>query len=212
MMNVIFICMMDIMQIVKHGFDGGRVGTSQAQKAESRERIVAAAARQIRTGGLDSVSIAELMKAAGLTHGAFYAHFPSRAALLAAALERALEDGARSAQKAYGPHAERTLRGVVESYLSPAHRDGAHKGCAVPALAADVSRGDAETGRIMREQIEGFIASLAETIGDAPEARGQAIATWSSMVGAIALARLFKDDPLGDEILAATRRAILGDG
>lgn len=64
------------------------MGHSQAEKAESRERILEVAARQIRQGGLDSVSIAEIMKAANLTHGGFYGHFPSRAALIAAAVQR----------------------------------------------------------------------------------------------------------------------------
>ena len=69
------------------------MGHSRMEKADSRERILDAAARRIRQDGLESVSIAELMKAANLTHGGFYGHFRSRAALIAAALERALERG-----------------------------------------------------------------------------------------------------------------------
>ncbi|HEY2750970.1 TetR/AcrR family transcriptional regulator, partial [Phenylobacterium sp.] len=69
------------------------MGHSQAEKAKSRERILAEAARQIRQNGLESVSVGTLMKSVGLTHGGFYGHFESREALLASALERALLEG-----------------------------------------------------------------------------------------------------------------------
>ena len=187
------------------------MGTSQAQKAESRERILSAAATQIRAGGLDSVSIADLMKSAGLTHGAFYAHFPSRTALLTAALERALEDGKRNGQRAYGTAADGTLSNLVDAYLSASHRDLPHKGCALPSLASDTARADNETQQVMRDHLESFINDLAARIGDVPDAREKAVAAWSTMVGAITLSRLFGDSPLGDEILAAAREAVLRD-
>ena len=84
------------------------MGHSRADKAESRERILAIAARQIREGGLDSVSIGEVMKAANLTHGGFYGHFPSRTALIAAALERALVEGEAAS---LAVHYERRIAG-----------------------------------------------------------------------------------------------------
>jgi TetR/AcrR family transcriptional repressor of nem operon len=184
------------------------MGTSQAQKAESRERILAAASRQIREGGLGSLSIAELMKTAGLTHGAFYAHFPSRSALIAAAVARALEDGERAAFKAHGSRNGRTLQSVVDSYLSPTHRDAPHKGCAVPSLATDTMRAGEEAQRAMRDRVAAFIDDLAEAIGT-PDAREQAMAAWSTMVGALTLSRVFEGDALSDEILASARHAIL---
>ncbi|EGD57796.1 regulatory protein, TetR [Novosphingobium nitrogenifigens DSM 19370] len=186
------------------------MGTSKADKAQSRERILAAAAQQIRSGGLDSIAIGDLMKTAGLTHGAFYAHFPSRAALIAAALDRALADGSRNAHKACGPVETRTLAQFVEAYLSPAHRDAPHKGCAVPALAAEAGRSDEETRAIMSRRMERYIDDLATTIGEGEAAREEAIATWSAMVGALMLSRLFAGEPLGDAVLDATRKAILG--
>ena len=79
------------MLIVNRGFV--RMGHSQAEKAENRERILAEASRQVRRDGLESLSVGTLMKSVGLTHGGFYGHFESRSALLAEALERALRDG-----------------------------------------------------------------------------------------------------------------------
>ena len=89
------------------------MGHSQAEKAQSRERIVTAAARQIREGGLESISIVELMKEAELTHGGFYGHFPSRSALIAAALERALFDGEAASVAATSRKGSRTLKSIV---------------------------------------------------------------------------------------------------
>src|SRR5579864_6885609 len=88
--------MMVIILIVNPG--DSPMGHSQAEKAESRERILAEASRQVRRDGLESVSVGSLMKSVGLTHGGFYGHFESRSALLAEALERALVEGEANAK------------------------------------------------------------------------------------------------------------------
>src|SRR5271166_4130463 len=90
---------MTIVMQKNDGYHPGRqqrrfsMGHSQAEKAQSRERILAEASRQVRHGGLESVSVGTLMKSVGLTHGGFYGHFESRDTLLAEALERALLEG-----------------------------------------------------------------------------------------------------------------------
>ncbi len=185
------------------------MGVSQAEKAKSRDRILTAAARQIREGGLESVSIGKLMKAAQLTHGAFYAHFGSRADLLAAALDRALAEGVVASHSAIEAKGPRTMKTTVNSYLSAAHRDNPANGCAVASLVADAARGDDAVQAIMRERVESFITDTATMIGDGPVARAKAIASWSTMVGAMMLSRLFRDDALSDEILRDARMAVL---
>jgi TetR/AcrR family transcriptional repressor of nem operon len=185
------------------------MGHSRAEKAESRERILLNASRQIRESGLESVAIADLMQSAGLTHGAFYGHFASRSALLAAALEKALRDGEKASIKAAGVSGPLTLKSIVNGYLSPAHRDSAAGGCAVSALAAEVARADSEVAAIMREAVERFIDSTSEVIGNGPSARSVAISSWCTMVGALALSRLFQGDALSDEILKEARAAVL---
>src|SRR6185436_7557460 len=119
--------MMDIIQIVNSG--DSSMGHSQAEKARSRERILAEASRQVRRGGLESVSVGALMKSVGLTHGGFYGHFESRSALLAEALERALAEGEANA-KALGSGRPRTVSSIAGGYLSRAHRDNRENGCA----------------------------------------------------------------------------------
>jgi TetR/AcrR family transcriptional repressor of nem operon len=185
------------------------VGHSQAEKARSRERIVRAAARQIREGGLESVSIGELMKKAKLTHGGFYGHFESRSALIAAALERALFDGEAASVAATGRKGSRTLKSIVNSYLSPAHRDDAGAGCAIAALAADVGREEQKVRDIMMQRLELYFSEISRVIGDTPQSEEAAISTWCTMVGALMLSRVFKGDERSDMILRTARKAIL---
>jgi TetR/AcrR family transcriptional repressor of nem operon len=185
------------------------VGHSQAEKALSRERIVVAAARQIRAGGLESVSIAELMKTVKLTHGGFYGHFPSRSALIAAALDRALTEGEARSVTATSGRAAPTLKSILNRYLSPAHRDDPGSGCAVSALAGDVGRADAEVRAIMARRLETYFDDLAAAIGDDPEAADSAVSAWCTMVGAVVLSRVFTNTDRSDAILRLARRSIL---
>src|SRR2546421_8338532 len=108
------------------------MGHSQAEKALSRERILAEASRQIRRDGLESLSVGALMKSVGLTHGGFYGHFESRSALLAEALQRALQEGEANAQAS---RASPEFPDIVRGYLSRSHPDARDRGCAFAALA-----------------------------------------------------------------------------
>lgn len=185
------------------------MGHSRAEKAESRERILGIAARQIREGGLDSVSIADVMKAANLTHGGFYGHFSSRTALIAAALERALIDGEAASMAASGAKSAPTLKSIANSYLSPVHRDHVGEGCAISALAGDAGRAEPEVRDVMRERLEDYFSRTTAVIGDVPDAEALAISSWCTMIGAMMLSRVFKDDPRSDEILRLARRTVL---
>jgi TetR/AcrR family transcriptional repressor of nem operon len=186
------------------------MGHSQAEKAESRERILDVAARQIRKGGLESVSIAELMKAANLTHGGFYGHFPSRAALIAASLDRALERGDAAFAAAPPAKGGVTVKSIVNRYLSPAHRDSLGEGCAVAALAGDVGRTeDREVRDRMAQRLEDSFADMAQAMGGGPDAERAALTAWSAMVGAISLSRVFRGTDRSDEILRTARQSIL---
>lgn len=186
------------------------MGHSRAEKAESRERILDVAARQIREGGLESVSIAEIMKAANLTHGGFYGHFPSRAALIAAALDRALDRGDAAFVAAKVPNAAVTVKSVVNSYLSPAHRDDTRDGCAIAALAGDVGRAeDDEVRARMAPRVEQSFEDMARAMGGGPKAEAAAITAWCAMIGAMSLSRVFRGTSRSDEILRTVRQSIL---
>jgi len=175
------------------------VGHSQAEKAQSRERILAEAARQIRREGLESVSVGALMKSVGLTHGGFYGHFESRSALLEEALQRALSEGEANVKAAGGAA---RFSSLVRSYLSRAHRDARDSGCAVAALVCDAGRADEGPRSIMARHLESFIASVAETLGGDED---RAIVAVSALVGALALSRAIEDPARSDAILKLVR-------
>lgn len=185
------------------------MGHSQVEKAKSRERILDAAARRIREGGFDGLSIAELMKSANLTHGGFYGHFPSRAALLAEALERAMDRGEASPVAAPAK-APGSVKSIVNSYLSPEHRDNFASGCAVAALACDVARSDDDEVRaLMASRLELSFEHMAGAMGDSAAARDAAVTAWCTMVGALALSRVCRGRPRSEEILRQARQSIL---
>ena len=185
------------------------MGHSQAEKAESRERILEATAQQIREGGFDRVSIGELMKSAHLTHGGFYRHFRSRSALIAAALGRALDRG----EAAFGAAPAKTpgsVKSIVNRYLNTAHRDDTSGGCAIAALAADVGRSDDEEIRQqMAERVELSFDRMAKAMGDGDAAADAAVTAWCAMIGAVVLSRVFRGQKRSDEILKQVRRSVL---
>ena len=186
------------------------MGHSRAEKAQSRERILAAASTRIREAGLEGISVGELMKSVNLTHGGFYGHFDSRDALIAAALEQALAEGEKTSAAHSGKHGKRTVKSIVNNYLSPAHRDHPNSGCAIPTLAGEVGRAEPEVRAIMAEQLDRSLDVMTEALGTSgKDAEQFAMASWSMMVGAIMVSRVFKDDPRADQILAAARKAVL---
>lgn len=183
------------------------MGHSQADKAQSRERILKQAAELIRDTGLESVSVGKLMQSVGLTHGGFYGHFASRSDLLAQALERALEDGATAAKLATDPTRPPTYAGMVRSYLSRTHRDSRKTGCALAALSSDVSRADEDSRAVMEAYIERFVTKVADAMGR--ENDEQALLAVSAMIGGLLVARVMTDPRRSDQVLRSVRNALM---
>jgi TetR/AcrR family transcriptional regulator, transcriptional repressor for nem operon len=189
------------------------VGSSQADKAASHDRIVTAAAARIRRDGIDRVSVTDLMSEAGLTHGGFYRHFRSRDELVAEAVEQALAEGsapADAAARAGGPAA---LARLIDGYLSEAHRDHPESGCAVAALPEDIARSSPRTRHAYGRQVRRYIEVLDDLIPGEDDsgrggARGEAFLTLAALVGAVSLARAVDDPALSREILEQTARAL----
>ena len=185
------------------------MGHSKAEKAQSRKRILAAAATQIREAGLDGISVGALMKSVNLTHGGFYGHFESRDALVAAALEQALADGGRASAVHTGARGTATVKSIVNSYLSPAHRDHPGTGCAIPSLVGEVSRAGPEVRAIMAEQLGRSFETMAEALGGSEDGDQFAVSAWSMMIGAMMISRVLGDDPRANQVLAKARKSIL---
>lgn len=177
---------------------------SREQMAENRSRILEEASRLFRAKGYDAVSVAEVMKACGLTHGGFYGHFASKDDLIAKSIEHVF---------AKSPEDPPDMRAYTEGYLSAAHRQNPARGCPMAALASETARQSPMAQKAMTEGLETQIARIASAYPqeDPAAARRLAIGTWSAMVGAMILARSSGAPGLADEILRETR-AWIDDG
>ena len=144
------------------------MGHSREDKARSHERIVEIAAARLRESGTAGPGVAELMKAAGLTHGGFYKHFGSRDDLVAEAVERALRDneGFVATLTAGAADARAALELFVDWYTSAEHRDTPGAGCAVVAFGADAPRADQRVRAAYAGQVERYLAHLEALLGD----------------------------------------------
>lgn len=183
------------------------VNTRTSAKEASHERIVEAASRAIRRSGYDGTGVADIMKEAGLTHGAFYAHFESREAMLAEAADRAgaAVNAAASRLLATVP-SEDALRTLIEAYLSKAHIEGIETGCPVSALGSEMPRQSPEVRRAATLRIKEMIDLVARQMPDwgQPAAHERALVTAATMVGALVLARAVDEPHLSEQLRHAT--------
>lgn len=182
---------------------------STRHKTRTHARIVEVAARAFRERGVEPVAIADVMRAAGLTHGGFYAHFDSKDALVAEATAQGLADSRREfLAEAAEANPQAPLREAIRRYVSRAHRDNRAGGCALPALAAEIAREPAEVRAAFTTALEEFVAQLMDYVpGETAEARRDAaLVLASGMAGAVALARAIEDPALSDRLLLAARR------
>ncbi|MGA3401097.1 MAG: TetR family transcriptional regulator [Acetobacteraceae bacterium] len=175
-------------------------------KAATRQHIVDAAGRLFRQHGIDAVGVDAIMHAAGLTHGGFYGHFPSKEALVAevaaASLARAAARWERIARE---EPTDVALDRIVGSYLDPAHVAEVERGCVLTTLGPEVARRPEA-----RPGIAASVRVMVDALGrclpagdDAP-----ALAALSTMVGAVVLARLADSPELAEAILAAAKQSV----
>jgi len=177
---------------------------------QSHERILDAAARAVRRSGVAGVGVAEVMKEAGLTHGGFYAHFESRDALLAEALEHAGSQSnanVRERMRVRLDAGESPLRALVSEYLSGLHMEALELGCPVAAVSSDMQRTGDGLRAVSQSRVRG-LAKLVESTLAAGTAPGSAWAIAASLVGSIQLARVLGTEE-GNQVLQACREALL---
>lgn len=188
------------------GRHAGRAGQTRARGAASRVRILEAAGRLFREHGFDAVGVDAVMREAGLTHGGFYTHFPSKEALVAEAAASALgRSAARWDALSREQPPEAALERIVASYLTPAHVAEPARGCLLTALGPEIPRHPAARPGVTAA-IQVMLEALARCLPG--KRREGAIAGLSTMVGAVVLARASDDPALAAEILAAARGAI----
>lgn len=175
---------------------------SRAAAAESRARIVEEAARMLRARGVAGASVAEVMQAAGMTHGGFYKHFSSKDDLLAQATAAAFtEAAARFDRREARKGVEAAVAAYVADYLSPAHVAHPERGCPLAAYGADAGRHPDALAQAFAEGVE----ALVERVSRAGASREETIRKLVTLVGAVVTARAVGSGPLQQEILAAAR-------
>jgi TetR/AcrR family transcriptional repressor of nem operon len=177
---------------------------TREQAAANRAHILEAAGRLFRERGFEGVSVAEVMQAAGLTHGGFYGHFKSKDDLIAQTLANLASPGRIRA---------RDLAAYAAAYLAPGRWRDVAGGCPVAALGVEAGRGAPEAKAAMTAGLRRQLDALSRTApGETLAARRQsAIGSWAAMVGAVVLARMSDDPALSEEVVASTRAWIERD-
>ena len=190
---------------------------SRAEAQVHRNQILDAAAEVFRERGFDGVSVAELMAAAGLTHGGFYGHFSSKEALMARAFERAAEQKRTDWREiaGEGKDPKHSRRKFLGHYLSKAHRDQPGSGCPMVALAGDISRhpkgGEVRVacGAAVRRWAAAHTTIQPAEASTQPGRRRKALLEVAALVGAVLLARATRGDAISGEILKAVHDQLL---
>lgn len=189
---------------------------SKEHAAENRRRILEAATQLFRERGFDAVGIADVMTAAGFTHGGFYNHFESKEALEAEAAGHAMTASRPAFDEVLASGRAKAWPAYARDYVSARHRDHPETGCTLAALAADAGRQGKEVQAAFAEHIEHIVAALAAYLANAtPEERAgtqreRALRTWSELVGALVLSRAIAEaaPELSNEVLEATRKHV----
>ena len=183
---------------------------SREKAAEHRERIIDAAGALFRAKGFGGIGVADIMKAADLTHGGFYGHFASKEDLVAQSSRRSMARAAANWTKLVEAAPDNPCAALLAHYLSPKHRDDPGKGCAFAALGNDAAR----SGKIVRKAFAEGLAPLIDILAQSipgkskPARRRKAVAAMATLVGALTLACAVEGTPLSDEMLEAAHHEL----
>ena len=171
-------------------------------KQATRQRILEAAGRRFKQDGIDGAGLATVMSDAGLTNGAFYAHFSSKEDLVA----NVLTDQLRAQRQSFDaePSDRAGLEAFVRSYLSPEHRDQFADGCPSAALLDEIARRPSDTRDVFTEEVMGVVDDIASRLNptDVKAGRADALTIFGLMIGTLQLARTLTDRDLSNRVLA----------
>jgi len=184
---------------------------TQTHREETHRKLLKVAAAALRNKGPDRLGVADVMKAAGLTHGGFYAHFKSKDALLSETLAEIFAQSQRRVGRMLeGLPPKHALASYIDFYVSTRHRDDPSNGCPITALNSDLPRQSRKFRSTFESGVNRLSDLLARLIDDArvPDAKRIAPAILAAMAGAVALSRTISDQQLSDDLLASTRAGI----
>ena len=174
---------------------------SEEHKQATRRRIIETAGRRFKRDGIDGSGIAALMADAGLTNGAFYAHFASKEDLVATAVADQLREQRASFSERVPGRAG--VEQYVREYLSVQHRDNPDDGCPSAALLDEIGRCTDATKRAYTDGVLAVIDDIAVRLvpDDPPLARAKTLSVFALMIGTLQLSRALADKQLADEVL-----------
>lgn len=173
----------------------------KGRKDASRRRIMEVAAERFRNEGIAASGLAGIMSDAGLTNGAFYPHFQSKAELVRESLTSALDDQSKQLQDAF---AAGGLEAVLAAYLSAEHRDNPGSGCVSAALLPELARQPAETRSLFASRVLAMVQQVASSLPpQVQDPEDVALALYATLIGTLQLARATQGTALSDRILAA---------
>jgi len=183
-------------------------------KAEVHRKILKDASRRVRAEGITGAAVSSVMRDAGLTHGGFYKHFGSKDELLSESLSKAFQEVAdRLTQAAEKSQPVTAWKAVVKAYLSPEHCDHTERGCPLAALAPELAR----AGPAMKAPIRGELLKYKNRMLPFMPGRRVAdkerafLAIFSTMIGAVAIARILPDHAARARVLASARDFLLSN-
>lgn len=181
-------------------------------KAKVHQKIVKDASRRVRTEGLNGAAVAAVMRDTGLTHGGFYKHFRSKDDLLLESLHEAFReigDTLVGATEQSQPGA--AWEAIIKTYLNPEYCEHAEHGCPLTALAPDLARVD----KSMRGQVLSELVSYKDRLLPFMPGRRTAdkerafFAIFSTMIGAVEIARMLPEPAMREKVLASARDFLL---
>ncbi|MFS8974484.1 TetR/AcrR family transcriptional regulator [Cupriavidus necator] len=183
---------------------------SKAETAETHKRIVEIAAQTFKKKGIDATGVAEIMVAAGLTHGAFYRHFASKDALVAEAAGASMDVFVEAAQAAAAKGPSAFVK-YLQDYLTSEFRDGVLGGCPVIQMGSELARADTSVREGIAKGLKQLIDIAVKLAGDKPGASVQddAIFMLSALIGAVTMSRLMDDPAFSERVLQVTNKRLL---
>jgi TetR/AcrR family transcriptional regulator, transcriptional repressor for nem operon len=181
-------------------------------KAETHQKIVKDASRRVRSEGITGAAVSAVMRDAGLTHGGFYKHFESKDELLIESLREAFKEIADTlVEAAERAKPEAAWKAIVKTYLSLEYCDHVEYGCPLPALAPEMARADKTMKTAIFEELKKYKRRMQPFMpGERPVDKERAFfSIFSTMVGAIEIARMLPERAMREEVLASARELVL---
>jgi TetR/AcrR family transcriptional repressor of nem operon len=184
---------------------------SKVETEETRNKIVETASRQFRRNGIHATGLADVMTAAGLTHGGFYRHFQSKDQLVAEACASGMASLVAVVEAAGSKkNGKKAIEAIIDNYLAAKHRDDPASGCAYAAVGSELARADAKTRTVATEWLLKLVEAIAKPMHREKSdiAKSDAIFVLSAMLGAITLSRIVTDPKLATSILRDVRNRL----